>query len=319
MKTLTKPIKVHGGKDQIAGKIIDLMPPRCKNPNAPDADDKGWLHYVAAYAGGESVGLAMDPEGISEVWNDSNFDIINFFRTLQRPSSYGVFRRLVQGPFSKAEFNRARNELGTLKGNTIQRAANFFVNNRMSHSGRMKEFAAISRNRTRGGMNEQASAWLGAIDGLADIHARLSRVLLLCQPAIDVIASEDGPRTLFYLDPPYLKSTRVAQDVYGDYEMSDRAHAILLATLSKPNRNKLFTLREFEGLKGLESYHDFIRAWKRPMQGRFLLSGYESPLYHYFATCQGWQCHKIKVPNSAAGGKKKRIMTECVWTNYANA
>jgi site-specific DNA-adenine methylase len=39
--TLTQPLKWHGGKSYLAKKIIDLMPPRVKNPNAPASDDPG--------------------------------------------------------------------------------------------------------------------------------------------------------------------------------------------------------------------------------------------------------------------------------------
>lgn len=67
MKKLVKPLKWHGGKDDLAKRIVALMPPRAKKPNAADADDPGWIHYVEPYFGGGSVLLANDPEGISEV------------------------------------------------------------------------------------------------------------------------------------------------------------------------------------------------------------------------------------------------------------
>src|SRR5436309_5363896 len=87
-----------------------------------------------------------------------------------------------------------------------------------SLAGRMKGFASLSKTRTRRRMNEQASAWITAVDGLPDVHARLRRVVVLCRPAIDAIRTEDGQGTLFYLDPPYLKETRSVPDVYG-FEM----------------------------------------------------------------------------------------------------
>jgi site-specific DNA-adenine methylase len=53
---LTQPLKWHGGKGAFQGKlaawIIDLMPPRCKNPNKPAPADPGWLHYCEAFYGG---------------------------------------------------------------------------------------------------------------------------------------------------------------------------------------------------------------------------------------------------------------------------
>ena len=59
-------------------------------------------------------------------------------------------------------------------------------------------------------MSEQASAWWNTVDGLANVHDRLKRVVILCRDALDVIRQQDGSRTLFYLDPPYLHSTRAS-------------------------------------------------------------------------------------------------------------
>ena len=313
---ISKPLKIHGGKEYLADWIVSLAPKRCTNPNDPDPTDKGWLHLVETHAGGASVSLAMNPDGISEVWNDKNNEIINFFDVFKSQDKYGEFQRIIAfSQFSEREWRRARYRLGQCWSD-VQRAAMFFVFNRQSHSGRMKDFAAVSRNRTRRGMNEQVAAWLSAVDGLADFHARIQRILLLCQDAIDCIDSQDDNRTLFYLDPPYLHSTRAAKDTYGEFEMSERAHAILLARLSNPAIGWLMGFKEFETLQGRESYHDFKRAWKAPLHGRFMLSGYRSALYDRFAKAQGWKRHERKIDNKAAGGKKKRIMTECVWTNY---
>src|SRR5579871_6951614 len=96
----------------------------------------------------------------------------------------------------------------------------------------MDTFASLSRTRTRRRMNEQASAWLNAIEGLSAVHARLKRVAILDRDASDVIRQQDGPDTLFYLDPPYLGETRTSDDVYA-HEMDAGRHAQLLETICK--------------------------------------------------------------------------------------
>lgn len=63
------PLKWHGGKHYLAQDIVAMMPPRCRRPGNPAADDTGWLHYVEPYFGGGAVLLANDPIGISEVAN----------------------------------------------------------------------------------------------------------------------------------------------------------------------------------------------------------------------------------------------------------
>lgn len=278
------PLKWHGGKAYLAEKIVGLMPPRCRKPNAPEASDPGWLHYVEPYFGGGSVLLANDQEGISEVANDLNKELTNFWRVLQEDEAFSLFVRKIESfPFSEFEWKQANRRL-LLEGTDVTCAVRFFVSCRQSLSGRMKGFAGISRTRTRKGMNEQVSAWLNAVAGLPAVHARLKRVLVLNKPALDVIRSEDGPRTLFYLDPPYLHETRATTGEYS-HEMIAEEHSKLLNVLSA-------------------------------IKGRFLLSGYDSAIYDRAMKVHGWNRHDFDLPNNAAGGKTKRRMTECVWTNY---
>lgn len=277
------PLKWHGGKVDLANWIVSLMTPRCKNPNNPAPDDTGWLHYVEPYFGGGAVLLANDPEGISEVINDMNLELMNFWKVLQSLESFGGFQRVLEAvPFSEWEFTQQPDS--DQERTQVERAVSFFIRCRQSLSGRMKGFAGITRNRTRRGMNEQVSAWLNCIDGLPEVHARLKRVLILNRDALDVIRSEDGPRTLFYLDPPYLHETRATTGEY-EHEMTTEQHDDLLGCLEAIN-------------------------------GRFLLSGYHSGMYDEYARRNGWKCHEKQINNHAAGGKKKRTMTECVWTNF---
>jgi hypothetical protein len=48
-------------------------------------------------------------------------------------------------------------------------------------------------------MNEQASSWLTAIDGLPEIHERLKRVVVLNEDAVTVIRREDSLEHLLLL------------------------------------------------------------------------------------------------------------------------
>lgn len=273
---IASAIKWHGGKSYLAKLLVAMMPPH--------------LHYVEPYAGGLSVLMEKEPEGVSEVVNDLNGDLMAFWRVLAYEDSFTQFKRYVECvPFSEESFDHAKYVLDDpaeyASMSATYKSAAFFVVCRQSLAGRMKDFASISRNRTRRGMNEQVSAWLTAIEGLPEVHARLKRVLILNRPALDVIAKQDGDNTLFYLDPPYLHSTRTAIEAYGEFEMSPDDHRHLLDALS--------------GLKG-----------------KFLLSGYPSILYNDYATRLRWTRVDFDLPNNAAGGEEKRRMTECVWRNF---
>ncbi len=279
--TLTGPLKWHGGKQYLAARIVALMPQH--------------LHYVEPYAGGLAVLLARDPEGVSEVVNDIDRDLTNFWTVLQNVKLFELFYRLVSAvPFSEPEWKDAAARLrescaahdyDANGGVIVVRAAWFFVFCRQSLAGRMKDFATLSRTRTRRRMNEQASAWLSAVDGLPDVHGRLRRVVVLdARPAVRVIHQQDGPDTLFYLDPPYFHGTRASTDDYA-HEMSETDHRELLATITAPERTS-----------------------------KFMLSGYPSDLYQQFLG--GWTRHDFDLPNNAAGGDSKRRMTECLWCNF---
>jgi DNA adenine methylase len=278
------PIKWHGGKYYLRDRIIALMPPRAKKPNAPAPTDPGWLHYVEAFAGGLQVLLANDPTGISEVANDISSELMNFWKVLQDEEAFARFYRIVEAvPFSEAEFQHVDARFAS--ANPVQRAVGFFVQVRQSLAGRRDSFAPLSRNRTRRGMSEQVSAWIGSVEGLPAVHARLRQVAIRNRPAISVIRAEDGPRTLHYCDPPYLKSTRTARDVY-QFEMTEAEHVALLQVLLE-------------------------------CRGKVMLSGYRSELYD--SMLAGWNRHEFEIANHASGNVAKRTMVECVWTNFQEA
>lgn len=274
MTTVKSPLKWHGGKHFLASKIVALMPPH--------------THYVEPYAGGLSVLFAKDPlaqpEGVSEVINDLDRDLTHFWRVLQNGQQFAEFQRLVEAtPFSEVEWDDALD--GMDHSDPVERAAAFFLRCRQSLSGRMKSFTGITKTRTRRRMNNEVSAWLSAVEGLPAVHARLKRVLILNRTALDVIRSQDGPGTLFYLDPPYLAETRTAPNVYRHEMGGLRDHAELLVELSK-------------------------------IEGKFLLSGYPHKLYRVAERQYGWRRTDFDIANHAAAGDQKRRMTECVWSNF---
>ena len=51
-------------------------------------------------------------------------------------------------------------------------------------------------------------------------------------------------------------------------------------------------------------------------EGKFLLSGYPSDMYDEMAKKCGWHHVDFCRPNNAAGGEKKRRMTERMWMNF---
>jgi DNA adenine methylase len=280
MKKLTPPLKFHGGKHNLTRDILALMPRH--------------LHYVEPFFGSGKVLLARDPDdrrlwwadtssdrGVSELANDIDGRLMNFWRVLRDVDTFEHFRRQVEAiPLGRQEWERAHgHKYGT---DPVAGAVAFFVDCRQSLAGRMKAFTGITRTRTRRRMNGNASEWIGAVDGLPAVHARLRRVVIENRPALDVIQKGDEPGTLFYCDPPYVHETRASTNDYA-FEMTEQDHADLLDVL-------------------------------RQCKGKVMLSGYPNALYD--DALAGWNRHQFDLANHAAGGKEKARETEVLWCNF---
>jgi DNA adenine methylase len=276
MSTAQQPLKWHGGKSYLAKRIIELMPPHTR--------------YCEPFAGGLAVLFQKPCEGVSEFVNDLNHDLTLFWSTLQHEELFEQFQRIVQAvPLSQAEW--VGSDLDDqvphprAKWSIVERAVAFFIRYRQSRQGLGKDFCTPT-SRTRRGMNENVSAWLSAVDGLPEAHARLRRVEIRNQDACEFIQKLDSPDTLFYCDPPYLHETRhkSATDAY-ECEMTVEQHQELLRTLGA-------------------------------IQGKFLLSGYPSSIYEGAREVYGWHRIDIEIDNKSSGAKVKAKKIESLWMNY---
>lgn len=134
----TPPLKWHGGKHYLARRIVALMPPH--------------RHYCEPFAGGLAVLLAKNPHGVSEVVNDLDGRLTNFWRVLQGVDSFHAFMGVLAAvPFSEVEWSEAGESLEAT--DPVARAVAFFIRCRQSLAGRMDSFAPLSKNRTRRGTN----------------------------------------------------------------------------------------------------------------------------------------------------------------------
>lgn len=310
MTKLKSPLKWHGGDFYQAAWKLSHFPPV-----------GSYKHYVSTCVGGANLECSMPPEryeDVSEVMNDLDGDLMNFWDVLRlRNLRDQLIETLNMTPFAKSTFNAARGlmEIDSDVDDKVYRALLFFIANRQSRQGLMKDFATLSRSRTRRGMNEQVSSWLTAIEGLPEVHERIKRFVILSESMFDVIRREDSAHTFFYIDPTYLHGTRVAKQAYR-CELSERGHWILIEMMSvKSNFCNMDTLW-WDTLEGDESFSDFEKACRFKLKGRFLLCGYESSLYNIAAESEAWRCEKRQFKNSSSSKAKKELKTECLWMNY---
>ena len=251
--------------------LIDLIPPH--------------RIYVEAFGGGAALLLNKPPSPV-EVYNDINKDLVNFFRVLKDPNKFErLHRYLSLTPHSREEHRYAKENY--LSGDEIERAALFWIATYQSLNGITGGTWSRTTWQSRRGMALKTSAWLGVIEGLPEVAERLLMVMIECLDFQKLIKDFDSEETFFYLDPPYLPDTRVANGTY-QHEMSLEDHVRLLETILR-------------------------------VKGKVLLSGYPNKLYDEYLS--GWQTKDFEIASRSTIGSslvehKKSPRIERVWMNY---
>ncbi len=114
-----------------------------------------------------------------------------------------------------------------------------------------------------------------------DLATRLENTQIECKDALDVINSRDSKNTLFFIDPPYIGA--------------DQGHYIG------------FSEQEFEKL---------LRTLTT-VQGKFLITAYDSELLDRYVKKCGWYQKRINKPITASNAKgKRKWKTEIFTMNY---
>lgn len=213
MTTPTRPIlRYHGGKWNMAPKIIDLFPPH--------------RIYVEPYGGGGSV-LLRKPRSYAEVYNDLDGEIVNLFRVLRNPALARDLVRVVRlTPYAREE-----HELAYLTdGDPVEQARRTLVRSFMGFgSDGIKRKTGFRSNVLRSGTTP-AGDWCGMPAILEQVVERLRGVVIENLPALSVIAKYDHAQALHYVDPPYPHETRSDDNRYR-YEMKRADHVELAAAL----------------------------------------------------------------------------------------
>lgn len=302
------PGKIHGGKQPLASWLHSIAP-----PSFHDEPETGYTHRNIVCAGmlGETLNW-LPILGISETVNDVNSEATNFWHVIQNQWLFAEFCRLAETtPFSQDKFglshlltsNVAIQDAATF--NHSERAWHFFNVMRMSRQGLGEDYAIPTR-RTRGAMHEHVSAYLGAVEGLIDVHARIRRIEIRNLDFRKFIQLYDHVKALFYVDPPYLPSTRNSVGQYA-HEMSFSDHAACLDQTDGP-----YVPHAELGTDRPKGMLDILMSIK----GKFMLSGYPSVCYDSWAEMYGYRRITKEVDNKASGKKQKPKELECVYVNY---
>ncbi|MGC4732756.1 DNA adenine methylase [Providencia hangzhouensis] len=257
-------IRYHGSKFRLAKWVISHFPDhRC---------------YVEPFGGAAGVLMQKEPS-YAEVYNDLDSEVVNLFRVLRdKAMNEQLQRACYLTPYSRDEFELARVNIN----DPIERARRMVVRACMgfgsaASSGGTSGFRSDSKRKYA----TASHLWAKYPENLAAVCSRLQGVIIENKPATELIKQHDSADTLFYVDPPYVPSTRVMRNRYYNFELT------------------------------AEQHHELLQALKS-VAGMVAISGYESELYN--DELSRWRKVTKESRISACRGTGTR--TECLWMNY---
>lgn len=265
--TIKRPaLRYHGSKFRLAPWIIQHF------PELPT--------YCEPFGGAASV-LLRKPAARTEIYNDLDSEVVNFFTLLRDPISCSRLAQVCEfTPFSREEYHSCF-EPST---DPLERARRFVARAFMGFGTHSHNIENDSNGfRTFGPLSKKnyALEWCGIPDNLLAVASRFSKVVIEHLPALLCLSKYDSPDTLFYVDPPYVHSLR--DDTHRGYahEMSDQSHRDL--------------------------------AWAlHQVKGKVVCSGYPGALYsQIFAD---WR--RAETTTTANGQKGQVTRTEVIWLNF---
>ncbi len=233
-------------------------------------------HLAEAFSGSASITLNYQRAKIRTI-NDLNSDIYNFFKVL-RDHGPELIHRLELTPHSRQEYDACY-----MDGiqDCIENARVFFLrtNQSFGNCGSLRVYNSWSYtiNDQRYKCSQSTARYLNKIEGLHRVVQELRHIQIECLDFREFIKKYDGPKTVFYIDPPYVPASR-SYNIKYKVELSINDH---------------------------EELSELLKAAK----GKWLLSGYQSDLYDQlykdFSTCR---MGSVRTAGRAA--------TEVLWANY---
>lgn len=194
-----------GGKWKVANKIIQHFPEH--------------KTFVDVFTGAASITLRK-PRSKNEIINDINGEVTSFFRVL-RDRNLELRLALSKTPYSRDEYYLAR-EAHT---DTLEQARRTVVKAWFGIGDSLDNETGFRVSLSHGGST--TAPWLTYVDYLQLYAERLRGVIIENLDYREVIRRYDKADTLFYLDPPYLESTRSKKHAYKfDWKFEDHLELI---------------------------------------------------------------------------------------------
>lgn len=243
-------------------------------------------HFPTAYGvyiepfGGSATMLFCQRADI-EVYNDLEQNVYSLFKVVSDEYLFYHFKeRLDLTPYSEQLRAEYKERLKLAGLDVIDRAYYFFYVNMTSVNG--LGGLSIHTTAVRRKMSKGVSDYLSKVDGLLELHQRLSSVMILNRSAFDILERYQTPETFYYLDPPYHQTTRTGARYAVDF--SNKQHEQLIDTIIN---------------------HPSM----------IMLSGYDCAAYDRLLTNERWQKYSFQV-NTISAKRIPKTKTETIWINY---
>lgn len=222
--------------------------------------------YIEPFGGGANI-LLRKPFSDTEIYNDIDTEIFNFFQVMKNESKK-LLEKLKWVPYHRDIYKQAYQETE----DPIQLALNTLIK---SFQGFGSE--SIFRycgyrigKRTKG--QSSTRDWVNYENHIESFRVRLKHVILENTDAFELIKKHDSEETLYYLDPPYCGETRNLKHRYRHDCIKD------------------------------EGFHHRMIKMAREGKGYYLISGYDNELYRN--ELKGWSVFSCK--HFADGANERR-------------
>lgn len=216
------PLHWVGGKFLAAPRIAAAFPPA-----------SAYGTYVEVFGGAAHVLFCKSPGKHVEIFNDRNGDLVNFWMTA-RDHPQELQGRVDSLPYSRRLFENYRASLEQNEPmDTIERAARWFYVHRSTFGGSPDHRKGWAYNIDPSGGHSlgQAHSFRSATALLSVVATRLRDVQIECQDFAQIIQVYERPRTLFYVDPPYM-GCKDYYEVDGMPPFTEEQHRQLAALLN---------------------------------------------------------------------------------------
>lgn len=256
------PFSYYGGKQKLAAIIQSIIPEH--------------ILYCEPFVGGGAVFWAKVPSEL-EVLNDTNRELMNFYRTVQ--NDFSSLEKEIRISLHSRDLHRKASVVYNNPDmfSEIKRAWAVWVLANQSFSSMLDSTFGFdkSRNTTTKKITNRRESFT------EELAIRLQNVNLESADALYIIRSRDQASSFFYCDPPYFNSDCGHYDGYSEMDFE-----ALLTTLSQ-------------------------------IKGKFLLSSYDSPVLQRYIENFGWASKQkeMTVSVNAKSGKQKP-KTEVLTANF---